>query len=165
MPERKASQIGNGLTIMKAGKLRFFMNFWPPFLGSGIKLEQMSDDFRHALVSLNAHWYNRNYVGTHFGGSLFSMTDPFYMLMYMQNLGRDYLVWDQEASIRFVSPGRGRVVARFELTDQHLQTATTATANGEKYLAEHVVNVVNADNEVVAEVSKTIYIRRKARAR
>ena len=37
---------------------------------------------------------NQNYVGSHFGGGLFSMTDPFYMLMLMNVLGSEYLVWD-----------------------------------------------------------------------
>ena len=30
-------------------------------------------------VKLTLRWYNRNYVGTHFSGNLFTMTDPFYM--------------------------------------------------------------------------------------
>ena len=36
-----------------------------------------AEDYRHARVELRQRWYNRNYVGTHFGGSLFAMTDPF----------------------------------------------------------------------------------------
>lgn len=62
---------------MRAPILRHGMNAWPPFLFAGIHITALSDDFRHARVELRRRWYNRNYVGTHFGGSLFAMTDPF----------------------------------------------------------------------------------------
>lgn len=99
----------------------------------------------------------------HFGGSLFALTDPFYMLMYMHVLGREYRVWDQTASIRFIQPGKGIIRAHFELTEQHIQQARRATADGSKYFAEHTVQLFNTDQEMVAEVNKTIYIRRKRR--
>ena len=63
--------------MSKASKLRRLMNWWPPFVGAGIKVETVSEDFRHIQVRLKASWFNRNYVGTHFGGSLFAMTDPY----------------------------------------------------------------------------------------
>ena len=78
------------------------MNAWPPFLFSGIRITALAEDYRHARVELRQRWYNRNYVGTHFGGSLFAMTDPFWMLLTMHALGRDYYVWDQAAEIRFL---------------------------------------------------------------
>ncbi|GAB4189351.1 MAG: DUF4442 domain-containing protein [Wenzhouxiangellaceae bacterium] len=146
---------------MKASRLRLLMNWWPPFWAAGIKVDQFSADYRQASVSLHARWYNKNYVGTHFGGSLFAMTDPFYMIMYLQNLGRDYLVWDHSASIRFVRPGRGRVQANFVLEDQDLQQAIAATASGEKFLREHRIEIIDEQQETVAEVVKTIYFRRK----
>ena len=62
---------------MTPRRLRRFLRFWPPFLFSGIRIERLDDDWRHARVRLKLRWYNRNYVGTHFGGNLFSMTDPF----------------------------------------------------------------------------------------
>ena len=150
---------------MNARRLRWLVNLWPPFMGAGIKLDFISGDFRQARVSLFSRWYNRNYVGTHFGGSLFAMTDPFLMIMYMHNLGKDYLVWDQSARIRFAAPGRGRVTARFELTAADLEQARQAAAGGDKYLAAHRLQVLDAQQQVVAEVDKTIYIRLKSRAR
>ena len=62
---------------MTPRRLRLLMNLWPPFLFAGIRVTAMGDGFRHARVELHQRWYNRNYVGTHFGGSLFAMTDPF----------------------------------------------------------------------------------------
>ena len=104
---------------------------------------------------------NQNYVGSHFGGGLFSMTDPFYMLMLMNVLGNEYLVWDKSANIQFVSPGRGTVFAHFTLTDENLTEIREKTAGGEKFEPTHRINVVDADDKIVAIVDKTIYIRRK----
>lgn len=137
------------------------MNLWPPYLCAGIRVRAIAPDYRHVRVELRQRWYNRNYVGTHFGGSLFAMTDPFYMLMYLHGLGRDYLVWDQAASIRFLKPGRGMVHAEFNLSDMDLARAREATAAGERYLADHVTEVLDAAGECVACVERTVYIRRK----
>jgi len=137
------------------------MNAWPPFLFSGIRITALADDFRHARVELRQRWYNRNYVGTHFGGSLFAMTDPFWMLLTLRSLGRDYYVWDQAGEIRFVKPGRGTVHARFDLGDDVLEAMRTATAGGAKYLHWFDTQVLDASGDVVAEVRKQVYVRRK----
>ena len=128
-------------------------------------MREITPDFRSVRVELRQRWYNRNYVGTHFGGSLFAMTDPFYMLMYLHGLGRDYLVWDQAASIRFLRPGRGTVTARFRLEETDLARAREAAAGGERYLADHVTGITDDDGECIARVERTVYIRLKARHR
>jgi hypothetical protein len=97
----------------KKSTLLKWMSYWPPFFGAGIRIREISDDFTYVRVEMKLRFWNRNYVGTHFGGSLYSMVDPFYMLMLIENLGRDYIVWDKSASIRFLKPGRGRVSAEF----------------------------------------------------
>ncbi len=111
---------------------------------------------------MGLHWFNRNYVGTHFGGSLYSMVDPFYMLMVMNVLGPEYIVWDKAASIDFIKPGTGRVHAHFQLTDQQIADIRANTANGDKYQPCWPVTIINGDGETVARVDKTLYIRRKA---
>lgn len=85
----------------KARLLRFAMNLYPPFLGAGIRVRHIAGDFREVRVRMGLNRLNRNYVGTQFGGSLYAMTDPFFMLMLMENLGRDYVVWDKAANIEF----------------------------------------------------------------
>lgn len=150
---------------MKASTLRRLINLWPPFFFTGISATRISEDYREVDVSLALRWYNRNYVGTHFGGSLFAMTDPWYMLMLMHRLGRDYYVWDREASIEFLAPGRGLVKAIFRLDDAMLDDIRAKTASGEKYQPRFVIDILDASNEVVARVSKTLYIRRKPDAR
>ena len=144
---------------------KFVMNLWPPFLSPGIRVKRIAPDWREVVVELKLGLFNRNYVGTHFGGSLYAMTDPFYMLMLISNLGRDYIVWDQSGRIDYLKPGRGRVRARFTLSEAQLADIRRAAANGEKHLPELTVQILDEAGEVFANVYKTLYVRLKARHR
>lgn len=146
---------------LSAGWYKFLMNIWPPYWGSGIYVENISRDFRRLTVVMRMGWYNRNAVGTHFGGSLYAMTDPFFMLMLMGILGPDYIVWDKSACIAFVRPGRGRVRAEFFLTDEDIARVREKTGNGEKFLPEYSVDIRDEAGQVVARIGKTLYIRKK----
>lgn len=151
---------------MDARLLRRGMGWWPPFLGAGIRVRGLAEDFREAEVELRFGRLNRNYVGTHFGGSLYAMTDPFFAIMLMHNLGGEYLVWDKSGSIEYVAPGRGTVHARFVLTEQRLAEIRSQAALGEKVLPEFQVEVRHAeDDSLVALVRKTLYVRLKPRHR
>lgn len=146
---------------MTPRSLRRLMNVWPPFLFTGVRVRTIADDWSHVEVVLRAHWWNRNYVGVHFGGSLFAMTDPFWMLLTMHALGRDYIVWDKAGEITFVKPGRGTVRAHFQLDDATLEAIRAATAGGEKHLRWFETAIVDADGEVIACVRKQLHVRRK----
>jgi hypothetical protein len=89
------------------------------------------------------------------------MTDPFYMLMLMEDLGRDYIVRDKAATIRFRKPGKGTVRAEFRLTQEQLDDIRRTLANQEKYEPTFLVEVKDSTGTVVAEVQKVIHIRRK----
>ena len=93
------------------------LNLWPPFLFTGIHVDAVGADWRSARVELRLRPWNRNYVGTQFGGSLFAMTDPFWMLLMLHALPRDYIVWDKAGEIEFVKPGRSTVHAEFRIDD------------------------------------------------
>jgi acyl-coenzyme A thioesterase PaaI-like protein len=141
--------------------MRWLFRLWPPFRAMGIRVREIAPDFRRVVVELRQKTFNRNWVGTHFGGSMFAMADPFHMLMMMNVLGREYVVWDKAASIRFLKPGRGTLVARFELTQQMVDEVVARTATGEKYEPTYAVDLVNVEGETVARVEKTLHIRRK----
>jgi acyl-coenzyme A thioesterase PaaI-like protein len=136
------------------------MNVWGPFRGAGIHVREITPDFRRVIVDLRMGLLNRNYVGTHFGGSLFAMADPFYMLMMMHNLGRGYVVWDKAGSVRFIKPARGTVTARFEVTEAMIEEVRAKTEGGEKYEPTYGVDVKDSEGVVVASVEKTLHIRR-----
>lgn len=141
--------------------LRLALNFYPPYLGAGVRVRSIAPDFKRVEVEMPLRWYNRNYVGTHFGGSLYSMTDPFYMLMLINILGPEYVVWDQAAEIVFRQPGRGTVRAVFTLTDDQIEEIRRQTADGTPYRPRFTVQVTDKAGEVVAEVVKVLYVRRK----
>ena len=141
------------------------MNLWPPFLGAGIHVRSISADWSEAVVELRARWLNRNYVGTHFGGSLFAMTDPFFALLLMHRLGSRYLVWDQAARIDFVAPGRGTVSARFSLPEQRVAAIRARAEGGDKVLPEFQAEIRDREGGLVASVHKTLYVRLKPRFR
>jgi acyl-coenzyme A thioesterase PaaI-like protein len=146
---------------MKPSNLRLFFNLWPAFLFTGIHVTAISPDWRHARVELRMRPWTKNYVGTHFGGSLFAMTDPFWMILVKECLGNDYIVWDKAAEIEFVKPGKGTVHAEFQVTDELLDTIRTATQSGEKYLHWCPADVIDAQGDLVARIRKQIYVRRK----
>jgi hypothetical protein len=136
------------------------INWWPPFLAAGIHV-RWGADYRSADVEMRLRPWNRNYVGTHYGGSLYSMTDPFYMLMLMENLGGDYIVWDKAASIRFRKPGKGTVRAEFRLSEQQIDDIRGRLANQEKYEPMFQIEVRDEAGNLIAQVEKVIHIRRK----
>jgi len=143
--------------------MRMFMNIWPPFLGAGIRVRRLSSDWTEIDVEMKLHGWNRNYVGTHYGGSLYSMADPFFMVMLIQNLGKDYIVWDKSASIRFKKPGRGTVSASFRLSQEQIREIKQAlnTHENEKIERVFTVEVKDESGSVVAQIEKLLHIRRK----
>jgi len=141
---------------------RILVNLWPPFLGAGIRVRHLAPDWKSIDVEMKLRRWNSNYVGTHYGGSLYSMTDPFYMLMLIECLGKDYIVWDKAATIRFKRPGKGTVSAAFRLSDQQIDEIKQALTSQDKIEPAFVVQVKDESGLVVAEVEKLLHVRRKA---
>jgi acyl-coenzyme A thioesterase PaaI-like protein len=143
--------------------LRHIINFWPPFLAAGIRVTRLQPDWRAVDVEMKLHFWNTNFVGTHYGGSLYSMTDPFYMLMLIKNLGSGYIVWDKSASIRFRKPGKGRMRASFRLEEEQIEAIRRQLESQERVEPVFQVEVKNESGEVVAEVQKVLHVRKKVR--
>jgi hypothetical protein len=136
-------------------------NLWPPFLGAGIRIERVAPDFREIDVALRLRPWNKNLVGTHFGGSLFAMTDPFFMAMLIENLGREYVVWDKAATIHYRRPGRGVVRTRFALTEAVIDAVRAEVEANGRSEPRFTAQIVDADGVVVAEVEKVLSVKRK----
>ena len=113
--------------------MRRLLNFWPPFLFPGIKVAALSSDYRYCRVELKWRPWTRNINNTQFGGTMFAMTDPIYPLMLMGALGKEYLVWDKQADINFIAPGKGRLTAEFWLADDTVNAIKAATEEGDKH--------------------------------
>jgi acyl-coenzyme A thioesterase PaaI-like protein len=145
-------------------KMKHLMNWYGPYLGAGIRIDHIAENWQSVSVSMKLHWYNINAVGTHFGGSLYAMVDPHYMLMLMRILGPDYVVWDKAAAINFVKPGKGKVSATMTISDDEIGRIIQATAGGDKDLPVYHLTITDESGETVAEVDKTLYIRKKKNA-
>ena len=143
--------------------MRILFNLYPPYLGAGIKLEEISPDYKYLRVRLKLRFYNKNYVGIQFGGSIYSMTDPHFMLLLINNLGPDYLILDKAASIDYVKPGKTDVIAEFRIDDELINTVKEKTKDGDKYFFDLPVNVVDTDGQIIATLIKTLYVRKKLR--
>ena len=141
--------------------VRKWIRWWPPLLGAGIRVTRFDEDWRAVDVEIPLHWWNRNYVGTQYGGSLYSMTDPFYMVMLIENLGSAYVVWDKSATIRFRKPGRGKVRAEFRLSEDVIAEIRLAVEREGKIEQQFLVQVKDENGEVVAEVTKVLHVRKR----
>lgn len=153
--DKQASQ----KNLSSAQAVRLLANFWPPFVGAGIKILEISPDYKLIRVCLKRSWANANYVGVQFGGSMFAMSDPFYMLMLIHNLGPQYRVWDKSSCIDFLKPGRTRLFVEFRIDDALLAQIRHHTDGGQKYLFDREAEIKDASGETVARVIKTIYVR------
>lgn len=138
-----------------------FWNLWPPFLFTGIKIQHASPDFRHLKIKLKLRFWNANYVGTQYGGSIFSMADPFYMLMLIRNLGKEYTVWDKSAHIAYLKPGKTDLFAEFNLTEDDLSGIKKILETQKSLLWNRRVEIKDANGIIIAEIEKEIYIRNK----
>ncbi len=147
---------------LRSRSLRW-LSLYPPYLGAGIRVEQLPGPaYRVRMV---AGFFNRNYYGTHFGGSLYSMCDPFFTLILAERLGRGYEVWDKAATIRFRRPGRGTVEARFAISDERLDEVRAAADRDGTAERSFEVEVTNSRGQVVAEVEKLVHVRKRERTR
>ncbi|HEX4602736.1 MAG TPA: DUF4442 domain-containing protein [Candidatus Angelobacter sp.] len=145
----------------RSRKLRRGISLYPPYLGAAVRVTHISSDFRNVEVEMPLRFYNRNYFGTHFGGSLYSMCDPFYVLMLANILGPDYIVWDKAAAIRFKKPGKGVMKAAFHLTEEKIAEIRAAAETQPKVEPQFQVLVKDAEGNVIAEIDKLLYIRKK----
>jgi acyl-coenzyme A thioesterase PaaI-like protein len=146
---------------MKKSFLLKFMNFWPPFRAAGIHIDRISKDFTEIDVSLKLAFWNKNYVGTQYGGSLYSMTDPFFMLMLLQLMGKEYIVWDKSAAIEFKKPGTTKVFAKFKINQKMVAQFKHELLHSKKIEPILKVDIVDEKGELIALVTKTLYIKKK----
>jgi acyl-coenzyme A thioesterase PaaI-like protein len=152
--QRVAGRLGNDRFLK-------LLRFFPPYLGAGVRVTDVAPDLTALEVAMNFSAWNRNFVGTQFGGSLYSMCDPFFMLMLMMQLGDGYVVWDKSASIDFLRPGHGKVKARFEMPRAKVDELRAEVDEKGKINPAFEVTVVDEKGEAIARVRKVLSVRRK----
>lgn len=149
----------NVLPMISPHLFKLRINTYAPYVGAGIKVEHIDLDQGICVVSMALNSLNKNIVGTQFGGSLYSMVDPFYMLMLMHRLGSTYVVWDKSSHIEFVTPGNSKVRTRMKVTSAEVATIQELAKDGEAVFRDYTTDILDENQKVVATVTKTIYIR------
>lgn len=135
------------------------LNFYAPFVGANIRVVDCNESLTWITVSMKLTSLNKNVMGTHFGGSLYAMCDPFYMWILMDNLGKDFVVWDKAATIRFKKPGTGTVSAKFEISPEEIESIRAEVMEKGKNDYYYSTVITNEQGMVVAEVDKVVYVR------
>lgn len=140
-----------------------WINLYPPFLGAGIRVTHRSPDSREFRVTLKKRWWNKNYVGSQFGGSIYMMCDPFFMLILIENLGEDYLVWDKGASITFEKPATTSLYATFHIPHEQIESIKNEVDHHKKTLVTFYASVIDDEHNTIANVEKVVYIRQRGK--
>ncbi len=140
---------------------KIIMNLFPVYRGTGGRIAFISSDWKEVHVRLPLNWRTRNYVGTIFGGSLYAAADPILMLQLMQILGKEYVVWDKSASIRFRKPGKQTLRMKFLVSDELVELVKNQVALNGSFEIKETLNWLSKNDEVFATVEKTIYIADK----
>ena len=146
---------------LSPGRVVRLISYWPPFLAAGIRVEKCANDLSLIQVSLKQKPWTKNYFGTHFGGSLFSMTDPFFLFILMDRIGKEHIVWDLKTEIEFVKALSCDVFADFSVSDEQIEEIKQLALENFRTESKFFVEVKDASGQVAAKVTKTLYIRRK----
>lgn len=140
---------------------RVLMNRFPAFRGVGGKLLSISDDWSTWVIRMRLGFRNRNYVGTLWGGTMAAAPDPFLMLAFLRLLGKEYIVWDKAATIRFLRPARGDLYCTIHVSQEQVAEVQAALEAEERVDRTYILELVDEDGIVHAELEKVLHFRRK----
>ncbi|TYA74066.1 DUF4442 domain-containing protein [Seonamhaeicola marinus] len=126
------------------------------------KVIEVSEDLHFVKIKIPISFKNRNYVGSIFGGSLFSATDPLYMIQLLNILGDEYVVWDKAATIKYKRPAKQDVFAEFIFSKEEIELIKNDVAEKNEIDIIKKLNIVSNDGTVISELEKTIYVANKA---
>jgi acyl-coenzyme A thioesterase PaaI-like protein len=146
------------LDELKTSLYRIGFNLFPAYRGTGAWITHIEPDWSEIRVKVPLNWRTRNYVGVTFGGSMYGAIDPLYMMMLINRLGDEYVVWDKAASIDFEKPGRETLYARCRITDEELAAIEADLRDQNSTERVYTTRLVDEDETVHATVRKTVYI-------
>ncbi len=140
---------------------KYGFNLAPMYRRSTGRVIEVSDDLHFVKIKIPLNWKNRNFVGTIFGGSMLSATDPIYMIQLMNILGEDYIVWDKEASINYKRPGKETIYCEFTFTKDEIKTIKKNIASDGEMNILKTSTLIDKKGNTIAELRKTIYVANK----
>jgi acyl-coenzyme A thioesterase PaaI-like protein len=140
---------------------RFKFNLFPAYRRGGGRIAYISDDYHEIHIKLPLNWATKNYVGTIFGGSMFAAVDPIYMVMLIKILGREYVVWDKSANIRFKRPGKETLFAKFLITPEEISEIKEQLETIKSIDKIYKIELKDEKGKVHAIIEKTLYLSKK----
>lgn len=141
---------------------KYGFNLSPMYKRSTGKVIDVSKNLYYVKVKIPINYKNKNYVGAIFGGSMFSATDPIYMIQLMNILDDNYIVWDKAASINYKRPAKENLYGEFVFTAEEIEGIKKDVLDKKEINLIKELNLVNTKGEVFSEISKTIYISEKS---
>jgi len=141
---------------------KFRVNFFPTYRRTGGRICFLSNDWKEVHIKLGLNWTTRNYVGSVFGGCLFGALDPIYMIQLIHILGKEYVVWDKSATIKFIKPVKKTVFARFIITNELINEIRTIIAEKKKFMFDLTVTFQDEKESIYAESVRTIFVAEKS---
>jgi acyl-coenzyme A thioesterase PaaI-like protein len=155
------SALMNATENLKSRFIRYAFNLAPVFRATGAWLTHISADMRVVQLKLPLKLKTKNPMGTMCGGNMYSAVHGIYLVMLLQNLGKEYVCVDRLSTIRFLKPGKGTLFARFELTQAELDEAKRLVDAQGKTDREYTVELKDAQAQVCGEVTCTVHVRKK----
>jgi acyl-coenzyme A thioesterase PaaI-like protein len=146
----------------RARMVRLGFNLHPAYRGTGGRIVHVAPDLSHIRVRLPLSWRTRNLFGSLYGGSLFAVTDGIHMTLLMAALGRDFVVWDKAASIRYRKPGRSTLYADFTIDEAEVEAIRAALAVTPEVDRTYQVELRDNDGVVHTVVERTVYVAKKS---
>ena len=140
---------------------KWFFNISPMYRRSTGRITSVTRNLSRIEIRIPLSYKNKNYVGTIFGGSLFSATDPIYMVQLIQLLGRDYVVWDKSSTIKFKRPANSAAYAVFEFTEKEVESIKDDIAKKKEIDLLKIVHLTSKEGKLFCEIEKTIYVADK----
>ncbi len=125
------------------------------------RITSVTKDLSRIEVKIPLSYKNKNYVGTIFGGSLFSATDPIYMVQLIQLLGREYVVWDKSSMVKFKRPANENAYVVFEFTEDEITQLKADISKKKEVDLTKTVLIKSKEGKVFCEIEKTIYVADK----
>lgn len=148
--------------LSKSTIFKWGFNISPMYKRSCAKITHVSKDLKQVVVKIPLSWKNKNYVGTIFGGSLFSATDPIYMIQLIQILGDNFVVWDKATNIRFKRPANSDAFVNFVFSNEEIEKIKAEVLQKKEIDIIKNLLITDADKKVFVELDKTLYIADKA---
>lgn len=126
------------------------------------RVHSVSEDLMKIVIRVPISYRNRNYVGSIFGGSMFSAVDPIPMVQLINLLDSSHVVWDKSAQVRFKTPAREDLYAQFTYSAEELQSIRNQVAQRNEIDIVKTTSLTDkAGVQVFCEVEKTIYVADK----